>query len=77
MKEICGLFLNEMLISNGISESLASEAFGEELKKLYDKMLWMYVEDLTNTQSKAANPPNAPGASSSNNESADNKENVN
>lgn len=62
-----------MFVANGINEQLTSESFGEELKKIYDKVLWMYVEDLNNTLSKAAsanafvNAPTAP-------ESQDNKD---
>lgn len=52
MKEICALFLNEMLIANGIQENIASEEFGCILKKFYDKILWLYVEDLNNTWSQ-------------------------
>lgn len=53
MKEICALFLNEMLIANGIKELISSEMFGEQLKQLYDKILWLYVEDLNNTWTKS------------------------
>ncbi|KAL4497765.1 hypothetical protein ABPG72_000520 [Tetrahymena utriculariae] len=49
LREVCMLFLNELSLAMDLKENVASDSFGEQLKRLYDKLLWLYVEDTERT----------------------------